>query len=584
MGRPTTAALLLLVLAVACGGTVVGNPGSNAPEVDVTPKTARPVLSGGLAGNITGLHYRTQMLEGLTDRDGKFIYYAGETVSFHLGDITLGEAPAAPTLDLFQIAGTVAPATESDLVAAVLDTDTVNGFDRAANAAMVLLAFDRDDDAANGIELGGLDLALTGKELQLDREHGTFLDDLGAYAQRTAMTWNAIEPADAVAYIYESIDTRIAAHARRVIFRDDNTADATYDVVTTVTYDEEGRVMASSDLVTNPNLPDTQTVYVRDHRGRETRRETVSTYDPTLATAPSTFVVLTNRDLCGQPLLSSETTLQGAALRYSRTDERSRDPVGRLLALQTSTDRNGDAATDEQQNRNYAYDPATVRYDETFNSDVNGKYHATSLLEFGIDGLVTKRHDTNDSNTDGVVDTEYQAQYQRDARGLVSITVESSRSAADAAPARTTTTFVRDAEGRLLRASSVFEGLPKTYVQEVFYDTAHRGLGWIATQDNDGNAIADYRHILEIQRDAQGNVVSRDSRSLYRASADVPETVTSSLVFTQTFEGGVPVLQENRDDTNGDGTFESQRSRRFEYVVIPNGVRYIVANARQWIE
>ncbi|HSI04886.1 MAG TPA: hypothetical protein VLC93_10430 [Myxococcota bacterium] len=583
MGRPTTAAPLLLCLAAACGGTVEGNPGNSAAPIEAAPKTARPALSGVLAGGAAGLHFRTQMLEGLTDASGTFIYYEGETVSFHLGDIVLGSAPAAPNLDLFQIAGGVAPTTERDLIAAVLDTDTVDGFDRAANAAMLLLAFDRDDDGTNGIELGGLDLALTGKALELDREHGTFVDDLGAYAQRAAMTWNAIEPADAIAYIYASIGVRIAAHARRVTFRDDNLADATYDIVTTIAYDEDGRVSSSSELVTNPSLPDTQTVYVRDQRGRETRRETVSTFDPSLAQPASTFVVQTNRDLCGQPLLSSETNLQGAALRYSRTDERSRDPVGRVMESETVTDRNGDATPDEEQHRTFAYDRVTVRYNETFSSDLAGRYLATSLLEFGADGLVALRHDTNDANSDGVVDTDYQVEYQRDARGLVARTIELSRTAAGAQPSRTTTTYLRDPDGRVLSGTTTFDG-PQTYVQQHFYDAAHRSLGFVATQDNDGDGVAEYRHVVEIQRDAEGNVVSRETRASTRALAPGTETITSRYLFTQTFEGGVPVRQENRDDLNGDGAFESQRSRRFEYVVIPNGVRHIVANARQWFE
>ena len=582
MGRPTTAAPLLLCLAAACGGTVEGNPGSNALDIATETRAPREVLTGVLAGNAAGLHFRTQMLEGLTDKSGSFIYYAGETVSFHLGDIVLGEALAAPRLDLFDLVGSAAPATEQALVGAVLDTVTVDAFDRAANAAMVLLAFDRDDDATNGIELGGLDLALTGKKLELRREHGEFLDDLGAYAQRASLAWNAIEPADAIAYIYDSMDLRIAAHARRVTFRDDNLADAVYDAVTTLTFDEEGRAATSADLLTNPSLADTQTVYVRDHRGRETRRETVSTYDPSLALPARTFVVQTNRDAYGQPLLSVETTLEGAALRYSRTDERSRDPTGRLLSSETVTDYNGDASADEQQRRNYAYERDSVRYDESYSSQAGGSYRASVRAEFATDGRIVSRHETSDSNTDGVIDSEYQVDYVRDARGSIASSVELHRSTATAPLARITTTYLRDPDGRLLRSDASYDSSPMRSIQEIFYDAAHRVIGSVTTEDGEGGIR--FRNVVEIQRDAEGNIVSRETRALRQASVGAQEVVTARYLFSQTFEGGIPVLQENRADTNGDGMFDSQASQRFEYVVIPNGVRYIVANAHQWIE
>ncbi len=582
MGRPTTAAPLLFMLFTACGGSVAGNPGGGVPPSSAEPKTARPVLTGVLAGSAAGIHFRTQMLEGLTDDAGTFSYYAGETVSFHLGDIVLGSAAAAPKLDLFQIAGAIPPASEAALVAAVLDTDTVTGFDRATNAAMVLLAFDRDDDATNGIELRGIDLPLTGKRLELNREHSIFQADLAAYAQRAAMTWNAVEPADAVAYIYASLDLRIAAHARRVIFRDDHPADAAYDVTTTVTYDEVGRVASSSDVVTDPTLPDTQTVYVRDRHGRETRRETISTVSTSQGQTTTTSVILTNRDGRGHAVLSNETTLEGAALRFSRTDERALDMQGRVTSTETLTDRNGDATADEHQSRTYDYDRATVRYDETFSSDMSAGYLATSLSEFGADGLVAKRRDTTDQDADGVIEFDYEAVYQRDASGALSVATERYRSGVGGQTTGVITTYTRDDEGRNTRTSSTYEGSPQTSVQEVFYDAARRFIGSLATQDHDGNGIADYHSIVEVERDADGNVVSRESRSM--SLVDGAMRLSFRSLFTQTFEGGVPVSQFVGEDYNGDGVFETERMSRFEYTLIANGARHIVANARQWME
>ena len=54
------------------------------------------LLSGGfLDGPIVGLHYRTPTHEGVTDEDGRFVYRAGEEVTFSVGALDLGTADAA---------------------------------------------------------------------------------------------------------------------------------------------------------------------------------------------------------------------------------------------------------------------------------------------------------------------------------------------------------------------------------------------------------------------------------------------------------------------------------------------------------
>ncbi len=578
MVKATTPALLFLLAVAACSTSVDGRPGDDSALVGAPESPpSRQVLTGVLAGNAAGIHYRTQQLEGLTDASGTFTYLAGETVSFHVGGIVLGSAIAAPRLDLFQIAGGPVPSTELELVSAVLDTATMTGIDRAANAAMVLLAFDHDDDPSNGIELRGTDLALAGKTLTLERELGDFGALLTIYAQRAGVPWNAVEPADAVAYIYASIEVRIPAHARRVTFTDDHPSDPAHDFMTTTTYDDAGRELLVDDVPRDPQIPGSSTLVARDAHGREIRRETVSTDVPA-----RTYAIATRRDVRGQPLLATETNLEGALLRYSRTDAFSVDATGRIVAYELRTDLDGDATPDEHAKGSYAYEAALVRYDTTFESDVSLEYRTSLEMDFDAAGLLVGKREIHDYGMDGVNDLEYRGEFQRDARGLLLAAKETRRSSASTAPRASTTTYTRDTDGRVVRTDTTYADSPQRDVLEVYFDSEHRTAGELRTSDTDGDGVANSREIVEILRDGDGNVSSRQTTTT--AHIDGADVVIRRAFISQVFENGAPLARLQRFDNDGDGVFDSEQSRRYEYSIIPDGARYIVENAARWVE
>ncbi|MGB3127839.1 MAG: CocE/NonD family hydrolase, partial [Pseudomonas sp.] len=66
-----------------------------------------PVLTGIFAGPIAGLKYQTPTLSGVTSDNGEFYYRADEAISFRVGGIVLGAIPAAPRLNLAQLANRV---------------------------------------------------------------------------------------------------------------------------------------------------------------------------------------------------------------------------------------------------------------------------------------------------------------------------------------------------------------------------------------------------------------------------------------------------------------------------------------------
>ncbi len=126
--RAVLLAALSLIL-VACGGGGAGGSGDNNPTEQKTGRLIdSPVANVGyvLNGQGTG---------AVTSSTGAFEYTDGDHVAFSLGDIPLGDAPAAPVVRLQD-----------------LDSDS-NISNAAINKSRLLLTLDADGDPTNGIQI-----------------------------------------------------------------------------------------------------------------------------------------------------------------------------------------------------------------------------------------------------------------------------------------------------------------------------------------------------------------------------------------------------------------------------------------------
>ena len=113
-----------------CGGssssTPSGSTGSGSAESGIFADSG-----------VEGMDYRTETHSGLTGPGGTFSYESGETVTFSIGNLVLGQAAAAGKL------------TPMDLVSGATDVTDV----RVTNICRLLQTLDTDGDPGNGIKI-----------------------------------------------------------------------------------------------------------------------------------------------------------------------------------------------------------------------------------------------------------------------------------------------------------------------------------------------------------------------------------------------------------------------------------------------
>jgi hypothetical protein len=134
---------------------------------------------------VSGLAYESRSdgavthsgVTGEDDDPGSFNYAEGDTVSFSLGDISLGQTVAKVRVTPFDLAGIVEEAIGGCEVDGVLPEDT-NAFRRVVNLAILLQTLDADGNPANGIEIRSEVAALfEGANVEIDQPSTAFQGD-----------------------------------------------------------------------------------------------------------------------------------------------------------------------------------------------------------------------------------------------------------------------------------------------------------------------------------------------------------------------------------------------------------------------
>lgn len=127
------------------------------------------------ASGVAGIQYQTASQSGLTGAGGEFNYKTGESVTFSVADVIIGQAPAAATVTTFDLVGIAPP-----LSALGIPNNTPSSllFQQAANISVFLQTVDEDGDVTNGIQIPAkLRAIAAGKTINFKQNYGLFQKD-----------------------------------------------------------------------------------------------------------------------------------------------------------------------------------------------------------------------------------------------------------------------------------------------------------------------------------------------------------------------------------------------------------------------
>ena len=102
------------------------------------------------AGIVSGLQYKTATQSGVTDKDGTFRYVPGETVTFSVSNVVIGQVAGAGTITTFDLVGITPPTSSSGIP---LNNPASKKFQEAANISLFLQTLDDDSNPTNGINI-----------------------------------------------------------------------------------------------------------------------------------------------------------------------------------------------------------------------------------------------------------------------------------------------------------------------------------------------------------------------------------------------------------------------------------------------
>lgn len=184
---------LLAALTSACGGGGGGTTSSTGVLLDA---------------EVQGVSYSASPSgrSGTTNAAGEYQYVSGDTVTFSVGGIILGSAPATGVMTPASLANAIDPAT---LPSGVTTEDV------ALNIAIFLQTFDLDGNPDNGITLdstvamAATNLVLDFQQDSVDFSSDATLTQLATDLSDESVTYEVVSAADAEQHLEETLLTRL---------------------------------------------------------------------------------------------------------------------------------------------------------------------------------------------------------------------------------------------------------------------------------------------------------------------------------------------------------------------------------------
>lgn len=467
-------------------------------------------------GSVTGLRYQTVSQSGETNANGEFFYYAGETVSFYVGDILIGHANGEATLSPFDLAGITPPTTSADIRRSA---NRLNSFRPGTplgvvtNIAVFLQTLDDDGDVANGIQIPAAMHGLaTGMSLNFEQSWGRFPRDFPfrklMAAGRAAGLWGGTRairnPAYALDALYASLGLTPSIQA---IFQNesDTNADGTVDARNTYTYDANGNLTLYEYDSDADGTVDFRMTYAYDADGNKTLEETDTNADGTVDERDTyTYDANGNWTLIEHDINGDGTVDDRTILAYDANGNRTLREI----------DSNADGTVDARDT--YTYDANGNRTLIEQDTNIDGVVDARYAYTYDANGNMTLQE--ADNNVDGTVDSRMT--YAYDAEG--NLTLQEADDNADGT-VDYRWAYAYDANGNqtLYEWDSNADG---TVDRRYIYTYDANGNLKLVEYDSNADGTVDKRYIYAY--DANGN------RTLYERDSNADGTVDSRMTYT----------------------------------------------------
>jgi hypothetical protein len=182
------ASLTLASLAIACGGGGGGGSDGDSSPINSSQKVSTGTF---VDASVQGITYQSGNLTGITDASGTFYYVPGETVTFSIGGLYLGESTGAEMV------------TPADL----LGVDKTSNDDALVNMLRLLQTLDTDGNPDNGIAIPeGLINNLEDLEINFNQSTTNFAFDANLLSWLKNHPQQLISAETALDHFYGSIE------------------------------------------------------------------------------------------------------------------------------------------------------------------------------------------------------------------------------------------------------------------------------------------------------------------------------------------------------------------------------------------
>ena len=466
---------------------------------------------------VSGLTYTTATQSGTTDSAGAFSYIEGETITFTLGDTTIGETVAAKSkMTPFDLVSNAVVFTKQSDFNFKFSPEAV-AYNTVTNILVFLQSLDEDANLDNGIAIN-TDVAGMFAGVQIDFNH----QDAFRFSRQTEL-YSIVKTAHTNGFLasgvvrsnryslghYYSVSGQNVSNdfAALATQSHDNNGDGTANNITTYTYDANGNQLTNSYDNNGDGTANSIDTYTYDANGNRLMWSSDTNGDG----VPNNIYNYTYDANGNQLTFSYDNNADGIANSITTYIY---DANGNQLTF--SYDNNADDIAN--QINTYTYDANNYLLTISIDSDADGT--ANSIYTYTRDANGNRLTRSYDNNADGTANSIYTYTYDANGNQL-------------------TYSYDNNADGT---ANSIY-----TYT----YDAKGNRLTYSKDSGADGNTNS----ITTYTYDAKGNRL--------RASADSNVDGIANEINTYTYDANGNQLTYSYD-SNGDGT--ANRIDTYTYV------------------